>query len=523
VTALAASASASDREREAQIVLARWRLNPVEMVVNEFGAAPDPEQLEALVAFPGLRRFALKAAKGSGKTCLLAWLIWNFFVTRPFANIPVTSITEGNLRDGLWKELGKWYERSEYLKANVQLGAERIYPRGVNPDNWFISARKWSRTADPEQQELTLAGVHDDYVFFVLDEASGIPDAVANTADAVLASGKDCKLGLAGNATNASGPLYRAFTRERELWDLLISITADPNDPKRTNRVSRQWALDQIARYGIRNPWVMTNVFAEFPTTLTEGVLSLADVLDAYGRDAAIDGTPLVRAPRSLGLDVARRGRARNVLVFREGDFVVRHEAWQQPRLDLTADLAMEHARSFLGGGKKGPPWHGKIFVDDLGAGGGVTDLLIRGGYPVEPVNACEGVDSEFFVNQRSAIAGLLRDRFQAGRISLPRSFGDDGFEAEATNLKFRFDTAGRRKLEDKDEFIGRFGASPDSWDSLALAWADELVPCAAGASGDDTEPASRERLNPRGEGTVADDPEEQAWARRRVSLRMAR
>jgi hypothetical protein len=39
--------------------------------------------------------------KGPGKTCVLAWLVWNFMITRPYPNIMATSSSEDNINDGL--------------------------------------------------------------------------------------------------------------------------------------------------------------------------------------------------------------------------------------------------------------------------------------------------------------------------------------------------------------------------------------------------------------------------------------
>ena len=60
-----------------------WRDHPGVMVRELFGVQPDPWQDEVLEAFPHKQRIALLASKGVGKTCLLAWLGWNFLLTRP--------------------------------------------------------------------------------------------------------------------------------------------------------------------------------------------------------------------------------------------------------------------------------------------------------------------------------------------------------------------------------------------------------------------------------------------------------
>ena len=46
-----------------------------------------------------------------------------------------------------------------------------------------MSARTWARTADKARLGQTLAGLHSDYILFLLDESGGIPDAVMATAE----------------------------------------------------------------------------------------------------------------------------------------------------------------------------------------------------------------------------------------------------------------------------------------------------------------------------------------------------
>ena len=67
----------------------------------------------------------------------------------------------------------------------------------------------------------------------------------------------------AGNPLNRQGPLYHAHTH-RDLWKV-IEITADPEDAKRTPRVSVAHAQQQIDEWGRDNPWVLVNIFGQFP------------------------------------------------------------------------------------------------------------------------------------------------------------------------------------------------------------------------------------------------------------------
>ena len=226
--------------------LTLWRENPVQFVIDNFGVEPDTWQADILRAFPSHKRLAMKAAKGCGKSTVLAWCAWNFLVTRPSPKIAVTSITADNLADGLWPEMAKWQAMSPLLKSEFEWSKTRIVFRRA-PQNWWMSSRTWSKSADSSQQADTLAGLHADYMLFMLDEVGGIPDSVMAAAEGGLSTGIETKIIMAGNPTHLEGPLYRACTSERHMW-WLAEITGDPNDTKRAKRISEQWAREQIEK-----------------------------------------------------------------------------------------------------------------------------------------------------------------------------------------------------------------------------------------------------------------------------------
>jgi hypothetical protein len=86
--------------------------------------------------------------------------------------------------------------------------------------------------------------LHADYTMFVIDEAGSVPRAVAVTAQAALATGRECKFMLAGNPTSLDGPLYDAAVTHRPRWHV-VTVTGDPDDRKRSRRVSLEWARDR--------------------------------------------------------------------------------------------------------------------------------------------------------------------------------------------------------------------------------------------------------------------------------------
>ena len=298
-----------------QTKLAEWHDSPVQMVRELFDTEPDVWQIEALENYGKTGKMAFISNKGSGKTTTLAWICWNFLLTRPFPKIGATSISGDNLRDGLWSEMSKWQSKAPLLQAMFEWTSTAIFAKD-HPQTWRMTARAWPKSGSSEDQANTLAGLHADYIMFVLDETGAMPEAVMVAAEAVQAGAPiEAHVIQAGNPTNLSGPLYKAH-RNRDSW-YVINITADPDNPKRTKRVSVEYAREQIKLYGRESNWVKANVFGEFPTESFDALIGPDEVrasMKRYWRQHEIDGLPKV-----IGVDIARYGDDESVFAFREG------------------------------------------------------------------------------------------------------------------------------------------------------------------------------------------------------------
>jgi len=292
-----------------------WRKDPPRFVRNVFGVRPDPWQDAVLAAFPHHPRLAMKACKGPGKTTVMAWLAWNFLLTRDDPKIAATSVSGDNLADNLWAEMAKWQAKSPLLMKKFEWTKTRIFSRD-RPETWWMSARTWARTADKARLGQTLAGLHSDYILFILDESGGIPDAVMASAEAALSSCVEGHIVQAGNPTHLEGPLWRACTSERRLWHV-TEISADPDDPKRATRVKAEWAKEQIEKYGRDNPWVLVNVFGQFPPASLDTLIGPDECRAATTR--AWRPEDIAWSAKVLGVDVARFGDDASVIFPRQG------------------------------------------------------------------------------------------------------------------------------------------------------------------------------------------------------------
>lgn len=441
--------------------LLRWKRDPVAFVREELHAEPDAWQRKVLDALPTNQRLAMKACKGPGKSCLMAWAVWWFMATRKDAKVIATSVTEDNLKDGLWAELKLWQHQSKFLSEVFTWTAMRIMCK-ERPETWFASARTWAKDADKSQQANSLAGIHADNVLFVLDEVSEYPDGVVAAAEGGLTSGPNCKIIVAGNPTRTSGPLYRICTKDRALW-WVIEITGDPDDPMRAPRIDLVWARQQIEQWGRDSAFVMVNVLGQFPPGQSDGLIGADLVSDAAKRvilEAQIDGQP-----RILGVDCARFGDDRSVLFPRQGLVAF------TPRIFRELS-AMELCGQVIRYDESWKP--DAIFVDASGIGGPVVDRLRELGK-----DHVYGVDfgskplRKGYVNRRAEIWVECREWLRKGG-AIPE---DPDLIAELTAPTYTYDSQGRIKLESKDDMKKRGINSPDKADGLVLTFAAPVVP----------------------------------------------
>jgi phage terminase large subunit len=351
-------------KHEATEKLVLWRNDVGLFALELFGFVPDPWQREAFDAWDrGDQRIAFQACKGPGKTAILAILIWHFLTTRPFAKVAATSISGDNLADCLWTELATWQQKSPLLLRTFEWTKTRIECRD-HRETWWASARTWSRTANAETLGQTLAGFHGEYMLFVLDETGGMPEAIAVAADAALSTGVEVRMVQAGNPLQCDGPLWKAAKKERHLWTV-IEITGDPDDPRRSPRISVEWARAQIESHGRDNPWVMANVFGKFPSASPLNFIPAGLIEEARKREALAQMTdPLV-----IGVDVARFGDDKTVIRIRKGRDARTHppiKLRNQDNLQVATRVA-QLARDMQADA---------VFVDGGGNGGGVIDIL---------------------------------------------------------------------------------------------------------------------------------------------------
>lgn len=453
--------------KKARLNLREWRANPAKFVWDQFQVEPDKWQEKALSAYASgdesMRRIALSACAGPGKTACLAWIAWNFLSCYgepgEHPKGAAVSVTWDNLKDNLWAELSKWQQKSEYLSTCFKWTKERLFAND-HSETWFLSARSWSKSANSEEQGRVLSGIHSKYVLFLIDESGDIPVPVLKAANQAMTA-EFGKIVQAGNPTSHEGMLYAAVVNQADEW-FVIKITGDPDDPERSPRIPIEHARKQIELYGRDDPWVKAYILGEFPESSINTLLSLKEVEASLGKHLTPDKYDW--AQKRLGVDVARFGMDTTVIFPRQGLAAFKFVEMRGARShDIAARVMAAKAK-----------WNSEVeLVDGTGGfGAGVVDSLIQAGQsPMEIHFSGKAINPKYF-NKRSEMWFEMSEWIKRGG-ALPK---DMSLKKELLAPTYSFKN-GKLYVEEKDQIKQRLGYSPDRADALALTFAIPDMP----------------------------------------------
>jgi len=403
-------------------------------------------------------RVAVASGHGVGKSALVAWLILWAAVTDPATRGVVTANTETQLKTKTWAELGKWHRLAVTAKWN-ELGATSLVSTlPVEEGAGRVDMVPWSA-----HNAEAFAGLHNkgSRILLVFDEASAIADPIWETAEGALTdAGTEIVWVVFGNPTRPSGRFFECFNRFRDRW------TTQQVDSRQVSLTDKQQLAQWVADYGEDSDFVKVRVRGLFPRAGTLQFIDSESVAAAMTRapdSVAERGRPLV-----MGVDVARFGADRSVIVLRRGRDAQSWPIEKYQGLD-TMTLASKVVERAAAEGVRA------VFVDEGGVGAGVVDRLRQLGVPFvfginfasKPETWDEGGAKPLYANKRAEIWGNLKAWLATG--CLPN---DPELMADLTGLQYGYDARSAIQLEKKEDMKKRGLASPDIGDALALTFA---------------------------------------------------
>lgn len=430
---------------------------------------------------------AVKSCHGAGKSAWAAVLVCWFVTTRLAAGEEVFVITTApsysQVHLVLWEEIRKRHAFAN-LPGYITNGDEwKIEVKGRAP----IELAKGRKPSDTDAN--SFQGKHAYNLLIVLDEANGIPELLYTGATVMLTGEMSRQKMLAiGNpddpnsqfGKNDAADKKRIKAGKKPFWNT-IQIRAD-STPNFTGEevppmvaksvLSKQWVADRIEDWGTDDPRYISKILAEFPAVSEHSLFShdLIDRATHFEPDPGYDNTS-----RIMGVDIARFGRDRTVVVLNVEGRVMVLDSWAKKDLLESANrihsLALEHHVT-------------QVRVDGIGVGGGVIDFLrahCGWNYKVVEMNAsAASPDAKRWVNARDFWFDDLREQMYQNRVQIPN---EPKLHGELGQIQYTY--KGALKVESKDEIKKRLkGASTDYADAVAFCTAriDSLL---VGADGE--------------------------------------
>lgn len=400
-------------------------------------------------------RMATASGHGIGKTALVSWLILWFMLTRPQPQVLVTANTGSQLATKTWRELAKWLQMSACAET-FHWTATRMYHKQFQ-STWFAAAVPW-RADRPE----AFAGTHEQHVLIIMDEASAIDDIIWETTEGAMTTQGSLWLCF-GNPTRATGRFRECFDGGRfaHRWKTfkVDSRTAKMADQKQLTA----WITD----YGDDSDFVRVRVKGEFPRVAVGQFISEEDVKNAEERPITVD--PL--QPTIIGVDVARFGDDRSVIVVRQGSMIVSCKIYREIDTVQLAGYVCELADTYMG---EQPT----ICIDGIGLGAGVVDVCRRRNYRVEEVIAgAKPQDFLHYENCRSESWARMREWIKMrASFDISQPWYQE-LRADLLGLEYAFNDKGQLQMERKSHMKDRGLASPDVADALSFTFSVPVAP----------------------------------------------
>ena len=431
--------------------IAALRADPALFVETVLQATPQKWQREALDAIATNDRVAIKSGHGVGKTAFESWVVLWWLMTHYPCKVAVTANSAHQLSDVLWTEIDRWARNMpQAFKDLLEFKSDKISLKGATDS--FAVART-SRRENPE----SLAGFHSPHMLFVVEEASGVPNVIFETASGALST-PGAKIIMCGNPTRSDGYFYDAFHGDREKWHC-ITVSCEEGE-----YVDPKFIAEMSDKYGSQSNVFKVRVLGEFPTQSDDVLLPLHLIEDAVTRDVEAGPT----TPVVWGLDVARFGGDRSALAKRQGNVLVEPiKTWQNKDLMELAGIVLSEYDAV--------PYSMRpqaIYIDAIGLGAGLADRLRELDMPAVAVSVSETASlKDRFNRLRDELFWGAREWFEARDCHIP----DDGtLMAELSGIRYKYLSTGKLKVESKDEMKRRGQRSPDVADAFVLTFAGQ-------------------------------------------------
>lgn len=417
----------------------------------------------------GLTRFTFVAFHGCGKTHTMAKLMhWFNFVVR--GRIPCTAPKEKQLTTRLWPEFRKIKMNAigEY-QSIMDVETKAIYWHNNQDHVAIVEA-----ASTPEN----LAGYHDEYLMFLVEEASGVDEQMFPVIEGALTGDNEAGLNILvmiGNPTKTSGEFWASHNK-KGTKDLYYRIKIKHSD---TTRISKEWVAGMIAKYGEQSPVVQVRVFGNF-VEAGENQLLVLQWLEEARKEWKPDGSS---RRLIISCDVADGGEDETVITvgYEYDSFMVFKSIHRFSFPPARSPILAAEAMMRIAESEDYNILTDTLIVDSIGVGAGTAGVLLETNqYNVITFKggSTDNIDTKQWRNQRVRSFLVMRDMFRDGKIIIDEDFCSEqdweDFTAQMCSVQTKPALERIEDLVSKQEMKGKGKKSPDMADSPSMLFANQ-------------------------------------------------
>lgn len=442
---------------------ARYQADPVAFAHEVLGDKPWEKQIEIIEAVRDNPRVAVSSGHKVGKSRTAGVLALWFYCSFPDARVVMSSTTSRQVDQILWREV-----RMLHTRSTVPIGGDlhELARSGLKADDFREIVGFTAREAE------AVAGISGANLLYILDEASGIPQAIFEAIEGNRAGG--ARIVMFSNPTRTEGEFFEAFNAKAAFYKTLrVSSEDSPNVVANVDVIpglaTRRWIDEKREEWGEDSPLFKIRVKGEFVLAEDGKIFSVHAIGEAEARWA--DAPEVGRL--CVGLDPAGPGLAgdESAYAWRRGLKVIGLATMR----GLSEDAHLAHLLGIIQEQRRpheGPPL---VLIDREGPIGSAVYGRLRS-HSADNPDAFEvvGIRSSDRARRQPQVYDRMRDELWARGAEWLREGGalpeDAKLSKDLHSPEWIGQLTGRLKVTGKDELRKKLGRSPDRGDAVLLS-----------------------------------------------------
>jgi phage terminase large subunit len=444
-----------------------YREDPVRFARQVLGIEPTDKQREILEAIRDHKRVTVRSGHKCGKSMTAAIAALWFYCSFDDARVVMSSTTARQVDAILWREVKKLHARA----------AKRGRPIDGTPHELARSGLKSGFreiVGFTAREAEAVAGVSGANLLYLIDEASGVPDAIYEAIEGNRAGG--ARIALFSNPTQTVGEFYRSHRDPKtSKFYHAIHVSSEDSPNVKAGRIvipalaEREWVEQKREEWGETHPLYLIRVRGEFVIGEDGKILTVHAIEESQKRwyDTPAAGR------LQLGLDPAGPGEGGDESAFalRRGLKIIALTAMR----GKTEDALVRHVVGELAPYRQERDEVPLVKVDADGPIGSRVYGLLRAYQDAHP-RAFEvvRVRSSDRAQRAPRSYDRMRDELWANLAAWVGEGGaipeDDKLSQELHAPEWIGQLTGRLKVTSKQDIRKALGRSPDRADAVALA-----------------------------------------------------